>query len=112
MKFQPIVRLVTRFEHDAWIVPTRKDIVDMVAVLSKLDLPQPSERIVIIFNEPNHTKEWGGHIDPVEYAQVLQFAADWMHTEMLGYVVLPAGLDLDAPNGKTTMEVSLPILNA
>lgn len=104
LKFQPIVRLATRFDRGVWVVPTRKDIVDMIAVLSSLDWPLPSERIVVVFNEPNHAKEWGGHLKPSEYAHVLQFAADWMHTEMLGYVVLPAGLDLDAPNSASTME--------
>ncbi len=104
MKFQPIVRLATRFQNGVWVVPTRKDIVDMVTVLSTLDWPQPHERIVVVMNEPNHVKEWGNRIDPAQYAHILQFAADWMHTEMLGYVVLPAGLDLDAPNGNATME--------
>lgn len=104
MKFQPIVRLVTRYENGVWVVPTRRDVVEMVAALSTFDWPQPQERIVVVFNEPNHIKEWGGSVDPVTYAHVLQFAADWMHTEMLGYVVLPAGLDLDAPNGATAME--------
>lgn len=104
MKFQPIVRLATSFENGSWKVPTRRDIVEMVAVLSALDWPIPTERIVVVFNEPNHISEWGGGVNPEMYAHLLQFAADWMHTEMLGYIVLPAGLDLDAPNGKTTME--------
>lgn len=34
----------------------------------------------------------------------LAFAADWFHTETKRYIVLPAGLDAAAPNGKTTMD--------
>lgn len=104
LKFQPIVRLATRFEDDAWIVPTRKDIVQMAAALSSLDWPIPEERIVVVFNEPNHENEWGGSLDPEAYAGILQFTVDWLHTEQKNYVVLPAGLDLAAPNGRDTME--------
>lgn len=104
LKFQPIVRLSTRFHDGVWTIPTRKDVVEMIKVLSRMDWPRPDERIVVVFNEPNHAKEWGGRLDPELYARILQFAADWMHTEMKGFLVLPAGLDLDAPNGKTTME--------
>jgi hypothetical protein len=102
-KIIPIVRLVTRADGDTWQIPTTKDIVDLSRGLTALNWPT-DERIVIVFNEPNHQKEWGGKIDPVGYADVLQFTADWFHTEKSNYKVLPAGLDLAAPNGSTTME--------
>lgn len=102
-KIIPIVRLVSRAEGASWTVPTTKDIVRLTAGLSTLEWPT-AERLVIVFNEPNHAKEWGGSIDPVDYAQKLRFTSDWLKTEGKGYRVLPAALDLAAPNGSETME--------
>lgn len=104
LKFKPIVRLATRFQKDAWVIPSRKDIVELASALSSLDWPDPSDRIIVVFNEPNHQQEWGDRLDPEGYASTLQFTADWFHSEQVGYVVLPAGLDLAAPNGRDTME--------
>lgn len=102
-KIIPIVRLVTKAEGGSWQVPTTKNIIDLSRGLSALTWPT-DERLVIVFNEPNHAKEWGNQVDPVRYAEVLQFTADWLHTDNKGYKVLPAGLDLAAPNGSETME--------
>ncbi|MCL4208150.1 hypothetical protein KJZ63_00760 [Patescibacteria group bacterium] len=102
-KFIPIVRLVTKFENGSWQRPTRKDIIEQFKFLSQFEWPI-EERLIIIFNEPNHAPEFGGSIDPREYARVLRFAADWAHTENKNYKVLPAGLDLAAPNSRSTME--------
>lgn len=102
-KIIPIVRLVTRPEGAQWMVPTTRNIIDLAKGLSALQWPT-EERLVIVFNEPNHAKEWGGKVDPVSYADTLQFASDWFRTEKKGYKILPAGLDLAAPNGSQTME--------
>ncbi len=102
-KVIPLVRLSTRFENGSWTVPTRKDIVSELELLSSLDWPTDKKHI-IVFNEVNHAKEWGGSINPAEYADVLQFSADWAHTEDKNFVVLPAALDLAAPSGSATRE--------
>lgn len=102
-KIIPIVRLVTKANGGSWQVPTTKNIIDLSKGLSALTWPR-DERLIIVFNEPNHAKEWGNKVDPVDYADVLQFTADWFHTENKGYKILPAGLDLAAPNGRETME--------
>jgi hypothetical protein len=102
-KMIPIVRLMTRFENGAWQVPTKKNIVDYFTFLSSLDWPT-DKRYVIVFNEVNHAKEWGGRIDPQSYADVLSFTADWAHSEAKNYQVLPAAMDLAAPNGHATKE--------
>lgn len=99
----PIVRLVTRPNGPTWAVPTKRNIVDLSRALSSLEWPN-EQRIVILFNETNHAKEWGGKIDPYQYAEVLRFGLDWFKTEKLGYTVLPAAMDLAAPNGSETME--------
>lgn len=102
-KIIPIVRLMTKFENGAWKVPNKKEIVDMFAFLKKLEWPT-DKKYVIVFNEVNHAKEWGGTIDPESYTDVLRFTADWAHTENMNYQVLPAAMDLAAPNGSATKE--------
>lgn len=101
----PIVRLVTHFdsEKQAWAIPTRKDIVQLTAALSRLDWPQ-EKRHVILYNEPNHAAEWGGTIDPHSFAEMTVFGADWLATEPHEYVILPAALDLAASDTKNTKE--------
>lgn len=102
-KLIPIVRLVTKFENGNWAKPNRKYVVDQINFLSQFEWPT-EEKLIIIYNEPNHAAEFGGEINPREYAQILRFAADWAHTENANIKVLPAGLDLAAPNGRSTME--------
>lgn len=105
-KFIPIVRLTTTYNPsvNAWERPTHKDIVNLVSFLSSLSWPKEDEKIVIVFNEPNHSKEWGGSVDAKNYAKTLIFTSQWLHSEMNNYIVLPAGLDLAAPNSNQTEE--------
>jgi len=102
-KIIPLVRLVTKPEGPIWKIPTKKEIVDMSTALSALHWPT-DERIIIVFNETNHAKEWGGKIDPVGYGQILRFTSEWFRTEKHRYVVLPAAMDLAAPTGGSTHE--------
>lgn len=102
-KIIPIVRLMTRFDNGAWQVPTKRNVVDLINFLSLYEWPN-EQRYIIAFNEVNHAKEWGGKINPEEYADVLTFTADWAHSEGKNYQVLPAAMDLDAPNGSATKE--------
>jgi hypothetical protein len=104
-KLIPIIRLSTRYNAvvDAWEIPNRKDIIDLANFLSSLDWHQ-DEKFVIIFNEVNHAKEWGGTIDPLLYSRVLRFSSNWFHSEGLNYKILPAAMDLAADNGFETME--------
>jgi len=96
MNVIPIVRLTTAFEKNTWKVPSRSDVVLLLDSLDKMEWPQP-ERHIIVFNEVNHAKEWGGQISPRTYASILEFTANWAHTQAHPYVVLPAALDLAAP---------------
>lgn len=100
----PLIRLATVYnpESDAWQIPTRSEIVKFAHFFSAM--PWQGPRYIIFFNEPNHAKEWGGMIDPADYADVLSFATQWFETEPFDYVLLPAGLDAAAPNGASTMD--------
>ncbi len=103
-KFIPLLRLATFHEEPGvWARPTRYQIVKMFQFMDKLDWPT-EQRHVIIFNEVNHAQEWGGQVDPLSYTQVLEFAASWANTEQADYVVMPAAMDLAAPNSDETME--------
>ncbi len=103
-RLEPIVRLATAAPNGIWHIPTRKNIVMMSDFLASLDWPQPEERLIVVFNEPNHSNEWGDKVDPAGYADTLQFAADWFHSADKHFKVLPAGLDLAAPNATQTMD--------
>lgn len=99
----PLVRLVTRFENGAWQIPSRKEITSYFTFLNQFEWPT-AEKHIIVFNEVNHAAEWGNSLDPEGYAEVLRFTSDWAHSEENGYVILPAAMDLAAPNGKKTQE--------
>lgn len=99
----PLVRLTTVFENGAWQQPTRQQIVAQISALGRLQWPTEKKHI-IIFNEVNHAAEWGGVIDPVGYADYLHFASHWAKSEDSEFVILPAAMDLAAPNGVKTTE--------
>lgn len=99
----PVVRLVTKFENGSWKVPTKRNITDVIKFLSDLEWPT-AERHIIVFNEVNHAKEWGGAIDPDSYAETLRFTSQWAHSEEKNYIVLPAAMDLAATTGGETLE--------
>ncbi len=102
-RVQPIVRLVTSFEDGAWKIPDRKEITELIAFLSELNWPR-EERYIIVLNEVNHAPEFGGKIDPREYADILEFVTSWAKTEGKSYKVLPAALDLAASDTAKTAE--------
>lgn len=99
-KIIPIIRLAT--SHDgSWERPSKKDIVTFSSFFSSLDWHR-SELIIIAFNEPNHAPEWGGKVDAENYTESLTFLANWFHTELRRYIILPAALDTAAGFTKTT----------
>lgn len=103
-KFIPLVRLATlQIKPGVWARPTRYQIVKMFEFMNKLNWPT-DQRFIIVFNEVNHAQEWGGEVDPLSYTQALEFTASWAETELADYVVMPAAMDLAAPNGFQTME--------
>ena len=102
-KLIPIMRLATTAKEDYWEEPTRHDIVKQINVLAKLKWPT-EDKYIVILNEVNHAKEWGGKLDPEGYARLFRFASSWAKTTDENFVVLPAAMDLAAPNGANTME--------
>lgn len=99
----PLVRLTTSFEDGAWKIPTRKEVVSMINFLAKLNWPSEQKHI-IIFNEVNHAKEWGGKIDPLSYTIIFRFASSWAKATDRNFVILPSAMDLAANNSVKTMD--------
>lgn len=91
----PMVRLATHVEGETWTKPSTATINEWVDFLSKLNWPIEN-RYVIIFNEPNHAKEWGNTIDPEGYAEILVSFARALKQKSEDFFVLPAGLDASA----------------
>ena len=103
LKIIPIVRLATVSENGIWKRPSEDDAKSWADFLRVL--PWPTTRhYVVLFNEPNHAKEWGGQIDPADYARISRRYWEELKKADPNFFVLPAGFDAAAPNGKTTMD--------
>jgi len=102
-KLIPIVRIATNQTENGWGKPTPNDALAWVEFLEQLPWPTKS-KYVMIFNEPNHAAEWGGDINPHEYARVYRSFWEEFKKSDADFFVLPAALDLAAPNGNTTMD--------
>ncbi len=98
----PIVRIATRQLPDKWEKPNLEDIKEWVLFLNNLNWVVKN-RYVIIGNEPNHAKEWGGEISPNEYAEYFYNFAKELKKASQDFFVLPAGFDALAPNSDETM---------
>ncbi len=99
----PIVRLGTHIQGSNWAKPNKDDIRDWTQFLSGLNWPTEN-RYVIIFNEPNHAKEWGGTIDPEGYANILMTLAKELKNASEDFFVLPAGLDASAASDGQSLD--------
>lgn len=99
----PLVRLATRVERGGWIKPRVDDIGSWVDFLGSLNWVVEN-RYVIVFNEPNHAKEWGGDLNPEEYAWYLKEFSHRLKERSEDFFILPAGLDASAPNSTATLD--------
>jgi len=97
----PLIRLATHVENGIWVKPNRTTIKQMSQFLNQLNWPVKN-RYIIIFNEPNHAKEWGGEISPEEYANILNHSIEKFKAANEDFKILNAGLDLAAPNSIET----------
>lgn len=96
----PIVRLATTndyFNTSVWEKPKYQDILDFTNFLNSLDWPSKN-RYIVVYNEVNRGDEWGGSINPLEYAQILDYAVEVFKSKNQDFFVISAGLDNAAPN--------------
>ncbi len=99
----PMVRLATHLAGDAWVKPLPEDLHFWTDFLGSLNWPVKNKYIVV-FNEPNHQKEWGGQINPQEYGRLLEKTISLFKETSPDFKIINAGLDLAAPNSKETMD--------
>lgn len=93
----PIIRLATQPEGENWRRPEKEDINNWVDFLDSLNWVV-KDRYLILFNEPNHGSEWGGRVDPENYAQLAFTFASKLKEKNPDFFVMLAGLDASAPS--------------
>lgn len=97
----PIVRLATHIENGNWAKPQKDRFYEVVKLLNSLNWPTEN-RYVILYNEPNHANEWGGTIDPSDYAATfVQFAKE-LKAASSDFFILPAGLDASSADDEAS----------
>lgn len=105
MKLIPIIRLATSVDNAAWKKADYNDIGkarEWAEFLNSLNWVVKN-RYVILFNEPNHAKEWGGTVAPSEYAKTIRLYRDSLKAVSGDFFVLVGGLDLAAEKTVVTM---------
>ncbi len=102
LKIIPIIRLASNMTDSGWTKPTKYELVDFANFLNDLYWPVKN-RYIIVFNEPNHANEWQGMVNPGEYAEVLVETSRLFKERNDDFFILPAGLDVAAPNDLSHM---------
>lgn len=92
----PIVRIATSPDGDNWKRPDQEEEEAWAEFLDSLAWPVQN-RYVIIYNEPNHGREWGGTTDPADYAITLEATIDALKSTNEDFFVLNGGFDSSAP---------------
>jgi hypothetical protein len=99
----PIIRIATYPDGPVWVKPDVYDLVDFANFLSEMPWPTKN-RYVVLFNEPNHANEWGGEVNPFEYATLLLDAQRIFKERNSDFFLITGGLDMSVPNSPTSME--------
>ena len=94
----PIVRLATKpVSGGFWEVPQKQEYEAWADFLDRLNWPIKN-RFVTIYNEPNHSQEWGNFVDPKSYAKVLDKTITALKNKNQDFFVLNAGFDASTPH--------------
>lgn len=99
----PIIRLATHVEGAGWVKPTKDRFYEIVQLLNSLNWPTEN-RYVILYNEPNHAKEWGNTLDPEDYADALVTLGQALKHANNDFFILQAGLDASAVSDGSAMD--------
>lgn len=101
----PIIRLATEgdyFNTLVWRKPDTADIVDFANFLNSLEWPTKN-RYVIVFNETNRADEWGGEVNPEEYATILLESVAAFKSRSEDFFIISGGLD----NASITTKIAM-----
>jgi hypothetical protein len=95
----PIIRLATIMDQGYWKKPETSDIDNLANFLNSLNWPSIPQYI-ILFNEINHSTEWGGTIDAKSYTDIAIYAAQKFKSVNSNFFILGGSLDLAAATSK------------
>lgn len=101
----PIVRLATSLDGQSWRAPAPDQADSWADFLSRLNWVIQN-RYIILFNEPNHAKEWGGSVKPEEFAAIITAFSQALKARSPDFFILPGAVDSASPNGTDTMSAS------
>lgn len=99
----PILRVATKFDGVNWEKPNIEEIDSWINFFNSLNWVIEN-RYIIIGNEPNHSKEWGGKINPEEYGLYLKTFSERLKNANSDYFVLSAALDQSSNNSRISMD--------
>jgi len=105
----PIIRVATKEEYGNWKKPVIGEIDSWVSFFNSLNWVIKN-RYITIGNEVNLGKEWGGEVNPEEYATYLKEFALKLKTTNPDYFLMPAGFDASLPTSKTSLDESTYII--
>ncbi|TSC54150.1 MAG: Uncharacterized protein LiPW31_223 [Microgenomates group bacterium LiPW_31] len=93
----PIVRLATSLENGHWRAPQIEEAQKWTNFLNSLNWVIKN-RYVVLFNETNRADEWGGRVDPKDFAEITYSFAKNLKESNVDFFVMMAGLDSAAPS--------------
>ncbi len=96
-KLIPIFRLASHGEGNSWALPKKRDAFAWADVLGSLNC-SVKNIYVTLFNEVNMATEWGGAVNPHQYADIANFFATAIKNKNPDVQVLLAGLNQTAPH--------------
>ncbi|PIP57030.1 hypothetical protein COT08_00630 [Candidatus Woesebacteria bacterium CG07_land_8_20_14_0_80_44_9] len=99
----PIVRVATAPNGENWEKPSFGEIDGWVSFLTSLNWVIKN-RYLIIGNEVNLAKEWGGEVNPEEYATYLKTFSQKLKGVNPDFFVIPAGLDASLTTSKSSLD--------
>lgn len=105
LKIIPLIRIATEgdyFNTKVWRKPAETDVLDFANFLSSLNWPTKN-RYVVIFNEVNRADEWGGILNPAEYANLLSYAVTVFKSKNQDFFIISSGLDNASTNTAESM---------
>lgn len=94
----PVVRIAGKPNANGyWERPSDNDAKDWADFLDSLIWPTKT-RFVTLYNEPNHAGEWGGEVDPVDYANRFVEQAKRLKEKSSDFFILNGAIDAAPPN--------------
>lgn len=103
----PIVRLTTDVDSQGyWQRPNDNDAEQWAEFLNNLYWPTKN-RYVQIYNEVNHSAEWGNQVDAANYAKELEKTLTALKAKNSDFFVLNAPLDLALATSDNSLDASV-----